>query len=110
MADTDLEYLKARLPEAQYAKLEALGRPDIDRFVAETVALCKPDSVFIATESDEDVAYVRRQALERGEEFALSIEGHTCHFDGMRDQGRDKENTRYLLPPNVHLGSTSTTW
>lgn len=104
MADTDLEYLKARLPEAQYAKLEALGRPDIDRFVAETVALCKPDSVFIATESDEDVAYVRRQALERGEEFALSIEGHTCHFDGMRDQGRDKENTRYLLPPNVHLG------
>jgi len=104
MADKDLEYLKARLPEAQYAKLEALGRPDIDRFVAETVALCKPDSVFIATESDEDVAYVRRQALERGEEFALSIEGHTCHFDGMRDQGRDKENTRYLLPPNVHLG------
>ena len=104
MADTDLEYLKARLPEAQCAKLEALGRPDIDRFVAETVALCKPDSVFIATESDEDVAYVRRQALERGEEFALSIEGHTCHFDGMRDQGRDKENTRYLLPPNVHLG------
>jgi phosphoenolpyruvate carboxykinase (GTP) len=104
MAEKDLEYLGSKLPEAQFAKLEALGRADINKFVAETVELCKPASVFIATDSAEDREYVRRQALERGEEFELAIVGHTCHFDGMRDQGRDKENTRYLLPPNVHLG------
>jgi phosphoenolpyruvate carboxykinase (GTP) len=104
MADNDLEYLRSKLPEAQYAKLEALGRPDINKFVAETVELCKPESVFIASDSDEDRLYVRRKAPEMGEEFELAIDGHTCHFDGMRDQGRDKENTRYLLPPDVHLG------
>lgn len=104
MADEHLEYLESMLSREQYDKLEQLGQVEVNKFVADTVKLCRPDSVFIASDSEEDREYVRRKAIADGEEFELAIEGQTCHFDGMRDQGRDKENTRYLLAPDVHLG------
>lgn len=104
MADENLEYLKGIIAKEQSTKLETLSQPDINRFVADAVKLCRPASVFIATDAAEDRDYVRRKALEMGEEFELALEGQTCHFDGIRDQGRDKDNTRYLLPPDVHLG------
>ncbi len=99
-----LKYLEENLEPEHFKKLADLGQTDMSKFVAMAVKLCKPASVFIATDSSEDREYVRRRAIELGEEFELAMEGHTCHFDGMQDQGRDKENTRQLLPPNVHLG------
>ena len=104
MADKHLEYLSSKLAPEQYQKLADLGQADVNKFIADTERLCKPDSVFIATDSEEDREYTRRMAVEEGEEFGLATGGHTCHFDGSLDQGRDKENTRYLLPPDVHLG------
>jgi phosphoenolpyruvate carboxykinase (GTP) len=96
--------LKARLDKENYRRLAAIHNPKLHRFVAEYVGLCNPASVFVATDSAEDVAYVRSLALQRGEERPLTTEGHTVHFDGPRDQGRDKENTRYLVPPGLDLG------
>jgi phosphoenolpyruvate carboxykinase (GTP) len=42
-------------------------------------------------------------ALESREERQLGIPGHTVHFDGMLDQGRDREVTRYLAPKTDSL-------
>jgi phosphoenolpyruvate carboxykinase (GTP) len=100
----NLDYLEANLDHEHFKKMAELGQSDMNKFVAETMRLCKPTAVFIATDSQEDREYVRRMALELAEEFELATPGHTYHFDGIRDQGRDKENTRYLLAPNVHLG------
>ncbi|MGW8289235.1 MAG: phosphoenolpyruvate carboxykinase (GTP), partial [Candidatus Bathyarchaeia archaeon] len=33
----------------------------------------------------------------------LNIKGHTIHFDGYHDQGRDREATKYLVPKRVFL-------
>jgi len=104
MEKKHLEILEKALGTEQFRKLTELGSPVINRFVADTIELCKPSSVFIATGSREDMDYMRAKAIEIGEEAALATQGHTYHFDGPRDQGRDKENTRYLLPPDVHLG------
>lgn len=104
MGDQHLEYLKGAIETEQYEKLVDLGQEQVNKFVAETVELCKPSKIFIATDSEADREHVRKMAVEGGEEFELETEGHTCHFDGIRDQGRDKENTRFLLPPDVHLG------
>lgn len=38
----------------------------------------------------------------------LAINGHTIHYDGIHDQGRDKEVTKYLLPEGVDLGDLNT--
>ena len=97
-------YLESRLDREQFVKIHDLGQAAMARFVATSMELCRPATVFISTDSEEDRSYIREQAKARGEEVELVTGGHTCHFDGMRDQGRDKENTRYLLPPNVHLG------
>jgi len=104
MEDKNLEYLQGNLDGEQLDKIRELGQADMVRFVADSLKLCKPATVFISTDYEEDRQYVRERAIALGEEKELDTPGHTYHFDGIRDQGRDKENTRYLLPPNVHLG------
>ena len=64
-----------------------------------------PKSIFINSGSAEDIAYVRKRALEIGEEFQLAIDGHTCHFDGPNDQGRDTANTKYLAYTDTEISS-----
>ncbi len=89
--------------------LEDLGREDVFSFLEEYLSLCEPDSVFIRSDSPEDVEYIRRKAVELGEEKPLKIDGHTVHFDGLKDQARDKANTRFLVGPGMKLGSSLNT-
>ena len=96
-----MELLKAKLEARNLEKLLALKNPAMHRFVAEAVALCRPDSVFVCTDAAADIAYVRQQAVAHGEEAPLKTEGHTVHFDGYYDQGRDQAATKYLVPPGV---------
>jgi len=96
--------LKSRLSEAQYDKLASIKNPKIHKFVADAIELAKPESVFICTDSKEDVEHIRNKAIENGEEIPLDIAGHTCHFDGYNDQARDKAKTKYLLPEGMDLG------
>jgi len=97
--------LKGKLDAASLALLEAIDRQDLHAFVADAVELCRPDAVKVLSDSPEDLDYIRARAVELGEEVALATPGHTVHFDGYQDQGRDKEVTRYLLPEDVCLGS-----
>lgn len=101
-----VELLKAKCSKESYEKLIALNNSKLHNFIAKYTELCNPDSVFIGNDSLEDRQYIRNQALEKGEEKKLAIEGHTVHFDGYNDQARDKAQTRYLLPPGVDLGSS----
>lgn len=64
-----------------------------------------PASIFINTGSDADMAYIRQQALDKGEEFPLNKKHHTCHFDGPGDQGRDTANTKYLAYADTEISS-----
>lgn len=98
------EILQRRLDQEHCRKLLALNSPKVEEFVAEFVELCNPASVFVADDSEQDWAYVRRRAVETGEEKQLATPGHTIHFDGYHDQGRDPANTKYLLPPHTDLG------
>ena len=85
-------------------KLKELNNQHVTKVVEEAIQLCKPAKVVVATDSKEDIAYVRELALAVGEEKKLKMEGHTIHFDGYCDQGRDKTNTKYLLSKDVDWG------
>ncbi|MBC7131289.1 phosphoenolpyruvate carboxykinase (GTP), partial [Candidatus Bathyarchaeota archaeon] len=98
-----LEPLKSKLSQENYKKLAAIPDPEVHRFIAESVALCNPKDIFVCNDSQKDVAYIRRMALETGEEKPLATPGHTVHFDGPYDQGRDREATKYLVPKGDHL-------
>ncbi len=97
--------LQQKLDEKNMAKLEALNNEALNTFLLDAITLCEPESVFIMSDSQEDVEYIRQQAIHRGEEITLNIQGHTLHWDGYNDQARDKANTRYLLRPEVDFGN-----
>lgn len=96
--------LEKRLDKENHKKLAALKNPGIEQLIANYVEHCNPKSIFICTDSKKDVDYIRGRALEAGEEKKLAINGYTIHYDGIYDQGRDKEVTKYLLPEGVDLG------
>jgi len=85
-------------------KLEKLNNHYVMDMVEEAIKLCKPAKVTVITDSKEDINYVRELALTIGEEKKLKMEGHTIHFDGYYDQGRDKSHTKYLLSKDVNWG------
>jgi len=89
---------KAILNDANLQKLQALNNPKILKIVEEYVKLCKPARAIVLTGTKDDLEYIRKLAVKNGEEKPLRMQGHTIHFDGIKDQGRDTKNTRIMLP------------
>ncbi|MBN1391884.1 MAG: phosphoenolpyruvate carboxykinase (GTP) [Sedimentisphaerales bacterium] len=96
-------FLEKTLTAENYNKLAALNNLKLYAFIADAVELCRPKAVFVCTDSPEDLKDTRKHAIETGEEKPLKIQGHTVHFDGIEDQGRDREVTKYLVPKNDTL-------
>ena len=97
--------LAERVSGKSKEKLLALKNPKLHAFIAESIVLCNPSSVYVCDDSSEDNDYIRKKAVSQGEEKPLSTAGHTIHFDGAKDLARDKASTKYLLRPSVFLGS-----
>ncbi|MHC4508540.1 MAG: phosphoenolpyruvate carboxykinase (GTP) [Planctomycetota bacterium] len=97
------QVLKERLTVESYNRLMAVDNVKIHEFAADAIELTGPETVFVCTDSDQDVKYVRKMAVESGEEHPLETPGHTYHFDGPSDQGRDRQATKYLVPKTETL-------
>ncbi|MFX1418077.1 MAG: phosphoenolpyruvate carboxykinase (GTP) [Promethearchaeota archaeon] len=96
------ENIMEAINQENLVKLKALKNEHVLNIVEEFIKLCKPSKVTVITDSKEDIEYVRKRAVELGEENNLSLEGHTIHFDGFsnmanHDQARDKDNTQVLV-------------
>ena len=99
-----LEALQPKLSAARLQKTKCNRQPKRHEFIAKENDLCQPKEIFICSDSAEDIAHVRKQAIASGEEQAiLTLPGHTVHFDGEYDQGRDRQATKYLVPKGVIL-------
>ncbi|MBW2265154.1 MAG: phosphoenolpyruvate carboxykinase (GTP) [Deltaproteobacteria bacterium] len=96
--------LKSRLDGGSLKKLLALDNANLNELIADAILRFQPASVFVSTGSAEDLYHVRAQAIRRGEEKPLNLQGHTIHYDGYEDQGRDPQNTRFLVSGNISLG------
>lgn len=99
------QVLKERISDEHLERLMALKNDKLHTFVAEAIKLTNPKSVYVCTDAAADVDYIRTKSVSDGEEKPLATKGHTYHFDGINDQGRDKFSTRYLLPDGWNLGS-----
>ncbi|MBN2552525.1 MAG: phosphoenolpyruvate carboxykinase (GTP) [Spirochaetales bacterium] len=85
------------------SKLEQLGNPTVLEITERYLELLKPRKVTVITDDPADIRYVRRLAIENGEERKLAMEGHTIHYDSYHDQARDKQNTRVLVTPGMKM-------
>jgi len=102
-----LEALQARTSQGDYEKLCAIDTPEVHQTIFEAAELCNPDMIFICSDAPDEVAYIRNMAIAAGEESAaLALPGHTFHFDGPYDQGRDRAVTRFLVPKGGSLSKT----
>ena len=97
------QFLQEKLDNDNFNKLTAVANDKLYQFLADAIELTKPANVFISTDKPEDIEYTRKHAVMTGEERSLKTKGHTIHFDGMDDQGRDREVTKYLVPKNDAL-------
>lgn len=101
-----LEYLEERLSKEMFERVKRINNRELHAFLSEVISLCDPSSVFISTGSREDYEYVRRKALENGEELPARILGHTVHFDSPLDQARARGDTFILTDEKIPFINT----
>ncbi len=89
--------LKNKMSAESFSRLEALKNRKVMEFVGTFAEHCDPKSIYVCGDSEEDVQYVRDQALAKGEEHQLANSKQTIHWDGYGDQARDKKNTRFMV-------------
>jgi len=96
--------LKRKLNEEELKKLIKIKNISVHKFISEAIDICKPKDVFICSDTPDEIARIKNMAIVSGEESAaLAIPGHTFHFDGLYDQGRDREVTKFLVPEGDKL-------
>lgn len=85
-----------KLAPEQLARIAGFENPAVLLKIANAIAMCQPDIVFINTGSEADRQFIRDLALEKREEEALPMAGHTIHFDLKEEQGRIIDRTYYV--------------
>ncbi|MFN3550444.1 MAG: phosphoenolpyruvate carboxykinase (GTP) [Endomicrobiia bacterium] len=99
-----LNKLKSILKESEYKKLERIKNSQVHEFILKSIELCDPKDVFICSDTPDEIVYIKNMAIvSREESAALFTPGHTFHFDGINDQGRDREVTKFLVPKGDKL-------
>ena len=73
--------IEHKLDAKNLEKLAPIKNEDALVKIANAIALCEPDDVFIDTGSEADTQWVREYSLRKGEEKKLAKEGHSIHFD-----------------------------
>ena len=104
MTSLEMKTLKQKLTSRDWDKLMKINNPKLHQFIAKYIAYCEPSKVFVCSDTAEELAFIREEALRAGEEKKLKLEGHTIHFDNALDQGRDKANTKILVSKMVDFG------
>ena len=72
--------LKGKMSDQSYRRLTALKNQKVYDFVGEFAGHCDPKSIYVADDSAADEQYIRDQALAKGEEHRLTMEGRTIHW------------------------------
>jgi phosphoenolpyruvate carboxykinase (GTP) len=89
-----------KLDAANRAKLDRIANEEALLRIANAVAMCDPDAVFVNSGSPEDVQRIRRMSLDKGEERELPMKDHTIHFDLPEEQARIIDRTFYIVNPD----------
>ncbi len=86
-------------------KLDVIKNEEALLKVANAIAMCEPEYVFVNTGSEKDVQWVRELSLKTGEEKKLAKAKHTIHFDLPQDQARLVDQTYYIINPDEKISA-----
>jgi len=98
------QIFRSVMEETSFDKIQQINNTHVHTLVSEYTSLCSPDKVIVCDDSEQDIQFIRQEAIDLHEERPIGLEGQTVHYDGYYDQARDKANTRYIVPEGVNLG------
>ncbi len=96
---------REKLSGENLAKISRIETEEALIKVANTIAICLPDNVFVDTGSADDLQWIREYALKQGEEEKLAKEKHTIHFDLPQEQARLVKQTYYIVNEDENVSS-----
>jgi len=99
------QLFKEKMDEENLSRIDRIKDSDALLKIANAIAMCRPDAVFVNTGSEADRQFIRELSLEKGEESSLPMQGHTIHFDLKEEQGRIIDRTYYLSNPGDLISS-----
>ena len=102
---TAMALFQETLDSTHLARLKQITHPAVNINIANAIAMCKPEAVFINTGTEADREFIRAMALAKDEEEPLPLEGHTIHFDLKDEQGRIIDRTYYIADPDEKISS-----
>ena len=100
-----MRLFESRLDEKNLSRIQEIKNPEVAVKIANSIAMCEPETIFINTGSESDRAYIREMALKNGEEANLPMDGHTIHFDLKDEQGRIIDRTYYISNEGEDISS-----
>ncbi len=100
-----LQVFKSKMNKEHLVRIRRLKNNEVLLKIANAVVMCDPDEVYVNTGSEADRRYIRELSLQKGEEKALPMEGHTIHFDLKEEQGRIIDRTFYIANPKDLVNS-----
>jgi phosphoenolpyruvate carboxykinase (GTP) len=95
-AEDAVALLSDRLDDTHFERIQKIGNSEVLIKIANAIVMCRPDSVYINTGSEQDRRSIRDIALKKGEEESLPMPDHTIHFDLKQEQGRIIDRTYYV--------------
>jgi phosphoenolpyruvate carboxykinase (GTP) len=96
---------EAALDAEHLSRIRGISHPGVRMKIANAIAMCRPDRVFINTGSPQDRQFIRDLALEKKEEAVLPLDGHTIHYDLKEEQGRIIDRTYYIANEQEKVSS-----
>jgi phosphoenolpyruvate carboxykinase (GTP) len=96
---------EVKMEPEQFKRISRFEIPAVILKIANAIAMCQPDQVFINTSTEADKQYIRDMALQKGEEEVLPMKGHTLHFDLKEEQGRIIDRTYYVANDDERVSS-----
>jgi phosphoenolpyruvate carboxykinase (GTP) len=96
---------KIKMDSEHFQRINQIRNQEAILKIANAVAMCDPDSVFINTGSEADRHFIRELSLKKHEEAKLAMENHTVHFDLKEEQGRIIDRTFYIANDKEMISS-----
>ena len=100
-----MQLFENRLDKEHLSRIKQIKNPEVILKVANAIAMCDPDTVFINTGTEADKQFIRDLALKKGEEAKLPMVDHTIHFDLKNEQGRIIDRTYYIVNEDEDVSS-----
>ncbi|MGC8661331.1 MAG: phosphoenolpyruvate carboxykinase (GTP) [Nitrososphaeria archaeon] len=96
-----LRSLDSALDEENKLKLDKIHDDVVLDWIARFNELCSPSRIFINSGTESDIRYIKNKALAEHEELPTKNKLQTVHFDGVKDQARDRNHTYIVAESRI---------